>query len=458
MDDVTRRTMLWGAGASVAATGLIQEAAARTAAFGPDDPYDLVIRGGEVLDPSQALRGRRDIGIRNAAIAAVEPEIAAARGTQVLDATGQLVLPGLVDFHAHVLPGGGIGLSGDELVPYTGTTTYVSAGDAGVGSFAAFKHFGIAQSRTRILAFLHISSIGLSGFPVGEMLNIDHARVDAAAKMLAENPDVLLGIKVRETLDVVGNNGLEPLKRAIAAAERSGVEGARVMCHIGNAPGNLSELLDLLRPGDVLTHAYSGAGNNTVVNGKVLDAALAAKRRGVLIDVGHGGGSFDYTVCEAALQQGFTPDIISSDVHAVSVNTPGKPFLPWVMSKFLNLGMPLEQVVSLGDGRAGQGDRQGAQARHAAARRAGGPVAGRDRRRSGRFRRHPAKPAQGPTLHQADADGESRAAVRPALSTALRLAVRQRSISGRPRRRPGRNGPWTSCVRPRNAGTAAWPT
>jgi dihydroorotase len=158
---------------------------------------------------------------------------------------------------------------------------------------------------------------------------------------------VLLGIKVRESLDVVGSNGLEPLKRAIAAAERSGVEGARVMCHIGNAPGNLSELLDLLRPGDVLTHAYSGAGNNTVVNGKVLDAAMAAKRRGVLIDVGHGGGSFDFTVCEAALQQGFTPDIISSDVHAVSVNTPGKPFLPWVMSKFLGLGMPLEQVVTL---------------------------------------------------------------------------------------------------------------
>ena len=149
MDDVTRRTMLWGAGASVAATGLIQEAAARTAAFGPDDPYDLVIRGGEVLDPSQNLRGRRDVGIRNAAIAAVEPEIPAARGTQALDATGQLVLPGLVDFHAHVLPGGGIGLSGDELVPYTGTTTYVSAGDAGAGSFAAFKHFGIPQSRTR---------------------------------------------------------------------------------------------------------------------------------------------------------------------------------------------------------------------------------------------------------------------------------------------------------------------
>src|SRR5258708_12932877 len=104
MNDVTRRTMLWGAGASVAATGLVQEAAARTAAFGPDDPYDLVVRGGEVLDPSQNLRGRRDIGIRNAAIVAIEPEIPAARGTQALDATGQLVLPGLVDFPAHAPP------------------------------------------------------------------------------------------------------------------------------------------------------------------------------------------------------------------------------------------------------------------------------------------------------------------------------------------------------------------
>src|SRR5215831_3863979 len=345
MDDVTRRAILLSTGAAVTAVRSIQEAQAKTEPFGPNDPFDLVIRGGEVVDPSQNLRGKRDVGVRNALIAAIEPEIPAARGVQTLDAAGQLVLPGLIDFHAHVLPGAGIGLSGDELVPFTGTTTYVSAGDAGVGSFSAFKHFGIASSRTRIFAFLHISSIGLSGFPVGEMLNIDHARVDAAAKMLAENPDVLLGVKVRESLDVVGNNGLEPLKRAIAATERSGVPGARVMCHIGNAPGDLSELLGLLRPGDVLTHAFSGAGNNTVVNGKVLAAALEAKKRGVLIDVGHGGGSFDYTVCEAALQQGFTPDIISSDIHAVSVNTPGKPFLPWVMSKFLNLGMPLEEVV-----------------------------------------------------------------------------------------------------------------
>jgi dihydroorotase len=178
------------------------------------------------------------------------------------------------------------------------------------------------------------------------MLNIDYADVEAAAQTVAENADVVLGVKVRESIDVVGDNGLEPLRRAIAAAELSGT-GARVMCHIGNAPGDLSELLDLLRPGDILTHAYSGAGNNTVQDGKLLPAALAAKQRGVVIDVGHGGGSFDYTVAEPAIQQGLVPDTISSDVHAVSINTPGMPFLPWVMSKFLNMGFSLEDVVRM---------------------------------------------------------------------------------------------------------------
>jgi dihydroorotase len=239
-----------------------------------------------------------------------------------------------------------LGLPADELVPYTATTTYVSAGDAGANNFSAFKHYVIAQARSRIFAFVHISSIGLAGFPVGEALNLDYADVDAAAKTVAENSDVCIGIKVRISKNVVGTNGLEPLKRAIAAAERAG-NGARVMCHIGDAPGDLTELLDLLRPGDILTHTYSGAGNNIVRDGKVLPAALEAKRRGVVIDVGHGGGSFDYTVAEPALAQGLLPDTIGSDIHAVSGNTPGMPYLPWVMSKFLNLGFTLEQVIAM---------------------------------------------------------------------------------------------------------------
>ena len=338
----TRREFLAGAAAGGALLGLGAGALAQS------DKFDLVIKGGEVLDPSQKLRARRDIGIRNAVIAALEPEIADSRAKQQLDAKGKLVLPGLVDMHAHVYPGvSALGLPADELVPYTATTTYVSAGDAGANTFSALKHYIVGQARSRIYAFVHISSIGLSGFPVGEMLNIDYADIDQAAKALAENHELVLGVKVRESLDLVGSNGLEPLKRAVLACERSGVKGARVMCHIGNAPGELGALLDTLRPGDILTHSYSGAGNNTVQNGKLIAAALAAKKRGVIIDVGHGGGSFDYTVAEPAIQQGLVPDTIGSDIHAVSGNTPGMPYLPWVMSKFLNMGFSLEQVVTM---------------------------------------------------------------------------------------------------------------
>jgi dihydroorotase len=312
-----------------------------------DESFDLVIRGGEVIDPSAGLHAQRDIGIRWGRIAAVEASIAPDRSAQSIDASGKLVLPGLIDLHAHVYPqASALGLPADELVPYTATTTYVSAGDAGANNFSAFKHYIIAQSRSRIFAFVHISNIGLAGFPVGEELNLDYLDVEAAARTVAENADVVLGVKVRMTKSIVGVNGLEPLKRALAAAERAG-GGARVMCHIGDAPGDLTELLALLRPGDILTHTYSGAGNNTVRDGKLLPAALEAKTRGVIIDVGHGGGSFDYTVAEPAIAQGLTPDTISSDIHAVSGNTPGMPYMPWVMSKFLNLGFSLEDVVAM---------------------------------------------------------------------------------------------------------------
>src|ERR687892_2806660 len=119
------------------------------------------------------------------------------------------------------------------------------------------------------------------------------------------------------------------------------------MCHIGAAPGNLADVLDLLRPGDILTHSYSGAGNNIVQNGQLIPAAKAAKQRGVIFDVGHGGGSFDYTVAEPAIAAGAPPDTISSDIHVFSGNSPGMPYLTWVMSKFLNMGFSLEQVIAM---------------------------------------------------------------------------------------------------------------
>ena len=234
------------------------------------------------------------------------------------------------------------------------TTTVVSAGDAGVNNLAALRRYIVAQSRARIYAFVHIANNGLSAFPIAELYNIDNAQVEACAMALAENPDFLIGVKVRMSENIIFKHGLEPLKRGIQACERCGWP-ARMMVHIGGVETGalMSQILDLLRPGDVLTHAYSGAPNiagaftNIVQDGKLLPAALAAKQRGVIFDVGHGGGSFDFTVAEVAIPGGCAPDTISSDIHVFSGNSPGVPFLPNVMSKFMAMGFSLEQVLTM---------------------------------------------------------------------------------------------------------------
>jgi dihydroorotase len=240
------------------------------------------------------------------------------------------------------------------MVPFQASTAVVSAGDAGANNFAAFRRHIVAQTRTRTYAFVHIANMGLAGFPVPELFNIDYADVGVAAKAVAENADMVLGIKVRMSENVISKHGLEPLKRAIAACEMAGT-GAKVMCHIGGVQSRelMSQILDTLRAGDILTHCYSGApngagqGTNIVQDGRLLPAALNAKKRGVVFDVGHGGGSFDYTIAEAAIAQGAPPDTISSDLHVFSGNSPGMPFLTWVMSKFLNMGFSLEQVIAM---------------------------------------------------------------------------------------------------------------
>ena len=141
--------------------------------MGPDDKFDLVIKSGDVIDPSQSLRGKRDIGIRWGLIEAIDDEIPVARASKTIDASGELVMPGLVDLHCHVYPyGSAIGIPADELVQFQGTTTVVSAGDAGVNNLAALRRFIVAQSRTRIYAFVHIANNGLSAFPVAELYNL----------------------------------------------------------------------------------------------------------------------------------------------------------------------------------------------------------------------------------------------------------------------------------------------
>ena len=348
----TRRQFLSTAGSF---TLIAASTSLADAAMGPNDKFDLVIKGGDVLDPSQSLRAKRDIGIRFGVIEAVDADIPATRARQVLDVAGKLVTPGLVDLHTHVYPyGSAIGIPADELVPHQGTTTCVSAGDAGANNFAGFRRFVVAQTRTRLYAFVHIANIGLAGFPVAELYNIDFAQPDSAARAIAENADMVLGAKVRMSENVIAKHGLEPLKRAISACEQAGT-GAKVMCHIGGVETRalMSQILDVLRPGDILTHCYSGFPNmagdftNIVQDGRLIPAAINAKQRGVIFDIGHGGGSFDYTVAEAAIQQGCLPDTISSDIHVFSGNTPGMPYLTWVMSKFMGLGFSLEEVVAM---------------------------------------------------------------------------------------------------------------
>src|SRR5476649_784443 len=355
MTALSRRHFLGLTGSAAAAVMSGRVTTSANAAMGPADKFDLVIKGGDVLDPSQSLKGKRDIGIRWGVIEAVEADIPAARALKTIDASGKLVTPGLIDLHCHVYPyGSAIGIPADELVQFQGTTTVVSAGDAGVNNLAALRRYIVAQSRARIYAFVHIANNGLSAFPVAELYNIDNAQVEACAMALAENPDFLIGVKVRMSENVIYKHGLEPLKRGIQACEMCGWP-AKMMVHIGGVETKelMSDILNLLRPGDVLTHSYSGFPNNAgvftniVQAGKLLPAALAAKQRGVIFDVGHGGGSFDFTVAEIAIPGGCGTDTISSDIHVFSGNSPGMPYLPNVMSKFIRLGYTLEQVVAM---------------------------------------------------------------------------------------------------------------
>ena len=349
MTELNRRRLLLAGAATLTPT------AGALAAMGPNDKFDLLVRNANVLDPSQQLSGKRDIGMRYGRIEAVEASIAPERANRVMDAGGKLVTPGLIDLHAHTYAfGSAIGIPADELVAHQATTTVVSAGDAGANNIAAFRRFLVPSARSRQYAFVHIAIGGLVGFPVPELFNIDFAQVDQAARAVAENADFVLGIKVRMSENVVAQHGLVPLQRALAALDKAGTQG-KLMVHIGGVQTGalMSQILDLLRPGDILTHCYSGAPNNAgqftniVQDGKLLPAALAAKRRGVVFDIGHGGGSFDYTVAEAAIAQGCPPDTISSDVHVFSANTPGMPYLPWVLSKFVAMGFSLPQVIEM---------------------------------------------------------------------------------------------------------------
>jgi dihydroorotase len=303
----------------------------------------LLLKGGLLLDPHGDVYGRYDVRCRGDRVVEVGPDLAP-DGEQVIELRGKLVVPGLIDQHAHCFIGASdLGARVDSICLASGVTTLVDGGSAGAGTFEGMREFVISRSRVRILAFLNISAIGLAYLPIGELNYLPYADADAVAAVARANPDLVLGIKVREGVEVVGESGLEPLRRAIRAAELAG--GLRVMVHVTNPVAPLETMLELLRPGDVVSHFLHARGDGILDgSGRVKQAVRDARKRGIFFDVAHGRQHLNFNVARAAIEQGFLPDTISTDlIYASSMGVVRD--LPTTLSKFLNLGMSLADVI-----------------------------------------------------------------------------------------------------------------
>ena len=307
---------------------------------------DLLIAGGVVLDPGNGRHGRGDIAIVDGRIAATGPNLPATAAGDVLDASDLLVVPGLVDLHVHVYPGvADLSIEADPTCLSRGVTTAVDAGSAGANTFAGFRRLVVGPSRGRVLAYLNISAMGQIDPFLGELHDLRFADPERAAAVASANPDVVVGFKVRVSEMLAGPNGLAGLDRAIEAGRATGLP---VMVHIGGTPFGIEDVVGRLRPGDVVTHAYTGwqPGGIMTDAGRVVAAVREARARGVRFDVGHGAGSFTWPVAEAALADGFRPDTISSDLHRFNVAGPVHDLVT-TLSKFLLLGLSLDDVIAM---------------------------------------------------------------------------------------------------------------
>ncbi len=304
--------------------------------------FDLLIKGGTVIDPSQGIHEQRDVAILRDRIAALDRDIPATSAARVIDAGGQLITPGLVDLHTHVYYGSTFwGVQADPIAARSGVTTWLDVGSSGAFNFPGFREYVARPARAHIYALLNISSIGLTAM-TWELQNLNHCDVDMCCKLIDLNRDVVLGVKARIDANTVGANGIEPLRRARLAAERARLP---MMVHIGIGPPAIQDVLREMRAGDILTHCFTGHTMRLIDStGKLLDAAREAWDRGIIMDIGHGAGSFSFETAEAMLTHGLMPDVISSDIHQLSVHGPLFD-LPTCMSKFLALGMPLADVI-----------------------------------------------------------------------------------------------------------------
>jgi dihydroorotase len=308
---------------------------------------DLLLKGGRVLDPARGLDARLDVGFAAGRVRALAPDLPPDNAGRVVDVGGRIVTPGLIDLHTHVYWGGtSLGIDADELAAPSGTAVFVDAGSAGAGNFLGFRRHVIERSRAPILAYLNISFAGIFAFSrnvmIGENADIRLCDAREAVAVAREHLDVLVGVKVRVGRAAGGASGVAPLDIAMEAADRLGLP---VMAHIDYPPPSRLEVISRLRRGDVLTHCFRPFPNDPLDGRARVRAEIAAAReRGVWFDVGHGMGSLDFEVARGMLKEGFCPDCISSDVHALCIHGPTFDLLV-TLSKFLCLGMSLEQVI-----------------------------------------------------------------------------------------------------------------
>jgi len=310
--------------------------------------YDLILRGGRVVDPSQKLDAVTDVAFADGKVARIGAGLKTDAKTDVRDVAGRIVTPGLIDLHTHVYWGGtSLGIDAEDFCRRSGVTTAVDTGSAGAGNFAGFRKHVIERSEVRILAYLHVSFAGIFAFSprvmVGESEELRLMAPLDAVEVANANRDIIVGIKVRVGARASGRSGAVPLDIALEVADEVGMP---VMAHIDEPPPSYEEVIARLRSGDVLTHAFRPFPNSpATAQGKVKRAVTDARQRGVLFDIGHGKGSFAFKTARAMLANGFWPDTISSDVHALCINGPAFDQVT-TMSKFLCLGMPLADVVA----------------------------------------------------------------------------------------------------------------
>lgn len=313
--------------------------------------YDLLLKGARLLDPARGRDEPGDIAFTDGRIAALGAALDEQAAREVRDVTGLLVTPGLIDLHTHIYWGGtSLGVDPVDYARQAGTTTLVDAGSSGPGNFHGFRKHVIEPAAPRIFAYLNISFAGIYGFSeevmVGESGDFRLLNPYACLRVAEENRDLIVGIKVRIGMVASDGRGVGPLDVALEVADELDLP---VMCHLDDPPPSRLEVVNRLRPGDIMTHCFRpfpGAPARAR-DGAVRDEIVAARERGVVFDIGHGAGSFGFVSAEAMLEAGFLPDCISSDVHTLSINGPAFDELV-TLSKFLALGMSLNDVIAAG--------------------------------------------------------------------------------------------------------------